>query len=95
MLTLLKVETKGLTVPAFVPKKDIREGQWAIALGRALDAKMEKTPSISRGVVDALANLGQGDSDRCQDFPRQLRWADRGHPGAHPGNLDPRVAARR
>lgn len=54
MLTLLKVESKGLTVPAFVPKKDITEGQTSIALGRALDAKMEKTPSICAGVISAL-----------------------------------------
>jgi S1-C subfamily serine protease len=54
MLTLLKVESKGLQVPPVVPKKDIKEGQWSIALGRALDAKMEKTPSICYGVISAL-----------------------------------------
>jgi S1-C subfamily serine protease len=54
MLTLLKVESKGLVVPTPVPKKDIREGQWSIALGRALDAKMEKSPSICVGVISAL-----------------------------------------
>jgi S1-C subfamily serine protease len=57
MLTLLKVEAKGLAMPAFVPKKDIKEGQWSIALGRALDAKMEKTPSICVGVISALGRV--------------------------------------
>src|ERR1019366_4816368 len=28
MLTLLKVEAKSLPVPQFVPKKELREGQW-------------------------------------------------------------------
>src|SRR6266404_5720987 len=32
MLTLLKVETKGLKVPEHVLKKDLKEGQWSIAL---------------------------------------------------------------
>jgi serine protease Do len=54
MLTLLKVDSTKLTVPTHVPKKDLREGQWAIALGRALDAKMEKTPAINVGVISAL-----------------------------------------
>ena len=57
MLTLLKVEAKGLAMPAFVPKKEIKEGQWSIALGRALDAKMEKTPSICVGVISALGRV--------------------------------------
>ena len=57
MLTLLKVESKGLTVPAYVPKKELREGQTSIALGRALDAKMEKTPAICVGIVSALGRV--------------------------------------
>ncbi len=57
MLTLLKVEGKGLTMPGVVPKKDIKEGQWSIALGRALDSKMEKTPSICTGVISALGRV--------------------------------------
>jgi serine protease Do len=57
MLTLLKVDAKGLVVPAHVPKKELKEGQWAIALGRALDAKMEKPPSVSLGVVSALGRI--------------------------------------
>jgi S1-C subfamily serine protease len=54
MLTLLKVDAKGLPVQPVVPKKDIMEGQWAIALGRALDLKMEKSPAVSVGVISAL-----------------------------------------
>jgi serine protease Do len=54
MLTLLKVDAKKLAVPAYVPKNDLKEGQWSIALGRALDAKMEKTPAINIGVISAL-----------------------------------------
>ena len=54
MLTLLKVDAKGLTVPVAVPKKEMNEGQWALALGRTLDAASGRTPpSISLGVVSA------------------------------------------
>jgi len=54
MLTLLKVDAKGLPVPTLVPKKELAEGQWTIALGRALDLKMEKTPTVCVGVISAL-----------------------------------------
>ncbi|MBI2804835.1 MAG: PDZ domain-containing protein [Planctomycetes bacterium] len=57
MLTLLKVNAKDLTVPAIVPKKDLKEGQWSIALGRALDLKMERAPAVSVGVVSALGRI--------------------------------------
>ncbi len=57
MLTLLKVDAKNLPMPAYVPKKDIKEGQLAIALGRALDVKMDKAPAISVGVVSALGRI--------------------------------------
>jgi S1-C subfamily serine protease len=53
MLTLLKVDAKGLPVPAAVPKKDMQEGQWSIALGRTLDAKRNAPPSISLGILSA------------------------------------------
>src|SRR5262245_43935220 len=53
MLTLLKIDATGLAVPALVPKKDMLEGQWSIALGRTLDAKRGAPPSISLGVVSA------------------------------------------
>src|ERR1051325_6618381 len=54
MLTLLKVDIKNLVLPAHVPNKDMREGQSSIALGRALDAKMDKSPAINVGVISAL-----------------------------------------
>ena len=57
MLTLLKVEAKGLAVPAYVPKKDLKEGQWAIALGRALDAKMDKSPAVCVGIISATGRV--------------------------------------
>jgi serine protease Do len=57
MLTLLKVDAKGLTVPAAVPKKDILEGQWSIALGRTLDAKRAAPPSISLGIISATDRI--------------------------------------
>ncbi|MBX9677856.1 MAG: PDZ domain-containing protein [Gemmataceae bacterium] len=57
MLTLLKVEAANLPVPAFVPKKEIREGQWSIALGRTLDTKRDNPPSVSLGVISALNRI--------------------------------------
>jgi S1-C subfamily serine protease/predicted esterase len=58
MLTLLKIEANGLVVPAAAPKKDIKIGQWALALGRTLeradDRELKGPPSISAGVVSAL-----------------------------------------
>jgi S1-C subfamily serine protease len=57
MLTLLKVDAKNLPMPAYVPKKDIKEGQMTIALGRALDVKMDKAPAVSVGVISALGRI--------------------------------------
>ena len=57
MLTLLKVDAKGLPVPAAAPKKEMEEGQWAIALGRTLDAKRVAPPSISLGVISAKGRI--------------------------------------
>jgi S1-C subfamily serine protease/predicted esterase len=53
MLTLIKVDASALPVPPAVPKKDMQEGQWSIALGRTLDAKRGAPPSISLGVISA------------------------------------------
>ncbi len=51
MLVLLKVTTgESLSVPEAVPVDQMRVGQWAIAVGRALDAKQ---PNISVGIVSA------------------------------------------
>lgn len=57
MLTLLKVNAKGLRTPAHVPKGELREGQWAIALGRALDTKLDKSPAVSIGIISALGRI--------------------------------------
>jgi serine protease Do len=57
MLTLLKVDAKGLPVPAAVSKQDLREGQWAMALGRTLDTKGELGPSVSVGIISALSRI--------------------------------------
>jgi S1-C subfamily serine protease len=61
LLTLLKVDAKGLPVPAVAAKNEIREGQWAIALGRTLDQKSDKQveplPSVSVGIISALGRI--------------------------------------
>lgn len=57
MLTLLKIEKTGLPVPDFVPKKEIVEGQWAIALGRTLDTKRETPPAVSVGIISAVGRI--------------------------------------
>ena len=57
MLTLLKIDAKDLKVPASVPKKDLRVGQWSIALGRTLDAKRANPPAISVGIISALGRV--------------------------------------
>ena len=57
MLTLLKVNAKNLPVPTLVSKSELREGQWTIALGRALDVKMDRAPAVSVGVISALNRI--------------------------------------
>ena len=62
MLTLLKVEMNGLPVPMFVPAKDLKVGQSALAMGRTLDSKLLDTkrdhpPSISIGIISALGRI--------------------------------------
>ena len=61
MLTLLKIEAKDLAVPAVAPKKDIKIGQSALAVGRTLDRhddrELNGMPSISYGIVAALHRI--------------------------------------
>lgn len=57
MLTLLKIDATGLPVPTYVPKKEIQEGQWAIALGRTLDTKLTAAPSVSVGIISATGRI--------------------------------------
>ncbi len=51
MLTLLKIEASGLVPAQVAPKATIKVGQWAIAVGRALDAN---APNLSVGIVSAV-----------------------------------------
>jgi serine protease Do len=57
MLTLLKIKSTGLPVPATVAKADVKIGQTALALGRALDPTPTSAPSVSVGVVSAKNRL--------------------------------------
>lgn len=57
MLTLLKIDARDLPVPVPMPKKDVKVGQWALALGRTLDTNLEHAPSVSAGIVSAVNRL--------------------------------------
>jgi S1-C subfamily serine protease/predicted esterase len=57
MLTLLKVDFTDLPVPEGFPKADVRIGQWALAMGRALDPEVTKVPGFSRGIVSATNRI--------------------------------------
>src|SRR5262249_54146045 len=56
MLTLLKIDAKGLPVPVAAPKKEFRVGQWSMALGRAW-AGLDTPPSVAAGIVSALGRI--------------------------------------
>ncbi len=57
MLTLLKVEGKGLPVPEAFPKKDVEVGQWGLSLGRTLDNNVDHPPSMSVGIISATNRI--------------------------------------
>ncbi|MFL5331264.1 MAG: PDZ domain-containing protein [Gemmataceae bacterium] len=57
MVTLLKIEATDLPVAEAMPSGDFRVGQWAIAVGRALDPNTEHEPAVSVGVVSALGRI--------------------------------------
>jgi S1-C subfamily serine protease/predicted esterase len=57
MLTLLKVDAKGLAVPEAFPKKDVEVGQWSLSLGRTLDNNADHPPSMSVGIVSATNRI--------------------------------------
>src|SRR5262245_58133439 len=57
MLTLLKVDAKDLPVPAPAPKKDIKIGHTALAVGRTLAQNIETPPSVSEGIVSAVERI--------------------------------------
>lgn len=54
MLTLLKVEAKGLPVPVASPKQQLKIGQWAMAVGRTWSDTQNTMPSASVGIISAL-----------------------------------------
>ena len=55
MLVLLKVEVEGeLPVPEFVPRAEMRVGQWALAVGRTFEASQ---PNVSVGIVSAVDRI--------------------------------------
>ena len=56
MLTLLKIEAKGLVVPAAADRKAFKVGQWSIALGRTLGG-VDTPPSVSVGIISALDRI--------------------------------------
>jgi S1-C subfamily serine protease/predicted esterase len=58
MLTLLKVDLKGLPTPKAFPKKDIKVGQWSMALGRGgFQDDIANSPTISTGIISALGRI--------------------------------------
>lgn len=56
MLTLLKIDATGLPVPQATPKKEIKVGQYALAVGRTW-ASADSPPSVSVGIVSALDRI--------------------------------------
>jgi serine protease Do len=54
MLTLLKVEASGLPAFETVPLKDIKIGQWNVAVGRTWSDGQNTMPSASVGIISAL-----------------------------------------
>src|SRR5262249_11704508 len=57
MLTLLKIDAKGLPLQTATPKSEIRVGQTALAVGRTLAVDTETPPSVSVGIVSAIERI--------------------------------------
>ena len=57
MLTLLKVNATDLAMPVAYPEKDVKVGQWAVALGRTLSPNLDQPPSFSSGIISAVNRL--------------------------------------
>jgi S1-C subfamily serine protease len=53
-LVLLKVEATSLPVPNVVPRKELRVGQWSLALGRTLS---NDSPNLSVGIISATDRI--------------------------------------
>ncbi len=55
MLVLLKIDTEArLVAPEFVPEREMRVGQWALAVGRTFEPSQA---NLSVGIVSALARI--------------------------------------
>jgi len=54
-LALLKIDAKGLPVPRFAPRGQVRVGRFALALGRGLGTR---EPAASLGIVSATGRVG-------------------------------------
>jgi serine protease Do len=57
MLTLIKIDATGLPVPPPVPRGEIQVGQWSLAVGRTLEPNIEKSPSVSAGIISATGRI--------------------------------------
>jgi len=57
MLTLLKIDASGLTVPESFPVSQLQVGMTSLALGRALSPASSTAPSVSEGIVSALGRI--------------------------------------
>src|SRR6516164_5593757 len=57
MITLLKIEATNLPVPVPSPKSQIKIGQTALALGRTLEADVNKPASVSEGIISATERI--------------------------------------
>src|SRR5262249_61713783 len=60
MLTLLKIDLEAgvkLPLPVAAPKKDMKIGHTAIAVGRTLGLSPEAPPSVSARIINAVAPL--------------------------------------
>jgi S1-C subfamily serine protease/dienelactone hydrolase len=57
MLTLLKIDASGLPLPIAAPKAETKIGQTALAIGRSLVGDVDKTPSVSVGIVSAVNRI--------------------------------------
>ena len=57
MLTLLKIDANGLTVPATAPKAEIKIGQTTLAVGRTLPDAIDDSPSVAVGIISALGRI--------------------------------------
>src|SRR5713226_4964749 len=57
MISLLKIEALGLPVPTAAPKKEIKIGQTTLALGRTLEPDVNKSPTVSEGIISAVERI--------------------------------------